>query len=179
MSLRSISIRLLALGCALLLACALSPAETSTKAPASGKKVVSSHSPSHKARKSKKTSGRRRGQQKMDGQRARAIQQALVREHYLDGKPSGVWDQKSQSAMEKYQADHGWQNKVVPDARALIKLGLGPSNDHLLNPESAMTTAPAAPAATRGKPASPNAPSAEPASTSSPDVPRIPENLRK
>jgi len=45
--------------------------------------------------------------------------------------------------MERYQADNGWQTKVVPDSRALIKLGLGPDPEHLLNPESAMTTAPA------------------------------------
>ena len=44
--------------------------------------------------------------------------------------------------MRRYQADHGWQSKTVPDARALISLGLGPSHDHLLNPESAMTTEP-------------------------------------
>ena len=44
--------------------------------------------------------------------------------------------------MRRYQADHGWQSKTVPDSRASIKLGLGPSHDHLLNPESAMTTAP-------------------------------------
>ncbi len=31
--------------------------------------------------------------------------------------------------MEKLQADNGWQVKLVPDARALIKLGLGPGND--------------------------------------------------
>jgi hypothetical protein len=42
--------------------------------------------------------------------------------------------------MEKFQADNGWQSKTVPDARALIKLGLGPNHDHLLNPDSAMTS---------------------------------------
>lgn len=31
--------------------------------------------------------------------------------------------------MARYQADHGWQSKVTPDSRALIKLGLGPSHD--------------------------------------------------
>jgi hypothetical protein len=56
--------------------------------------------------------------------------------------------------MRRYQADHGWQSKEVPDARALISLGLGPSHDHLLNPESAMTTAPAAPHAATLTPAS-------------------------
>lgn len=44
--------------------------------------------------------------------------------------------------MQKFQADHGWQSKTTPDARALIKLGLGPDHDHLLNPDSAMTTPP-------------------------------------
>ncbi len=53
-----------------------------------------------------------------------------------------MWDQESEEAMRRYQGDHGWQTKEVPDSRALIKLGLGPSNDHLLNPESAMTSAP-------------------------------------
>ena len=48
----------------------------------------------------------------------------------------------TKSAMEHFQAANGWQNKTVPDSRALIKLGLGPNHDHLLNPESAMTTAP-------------------------------------
>jgi hypothetical protein len=47
--------------------------------------------------------------------------------------------------MRRYQADHGWQSKTVPDSRALISLGLGPSHDHLLNPESAMTTGPEGP----------------------------------
>jgi len=69
----------------------------------------------------------------------------LIREHYLSGAPTGTWNDASEEAMRRYQGDHGWQIKEVPDSRALIKLGLGPSNDHLLNPESAMTTAPDAP----------------------------------
>jgi hypothetical protein len=47
--------------------------------------------------------------------------------------------------MQRYQEDRGWQSKTVPDSRALIRLGLGPSHDHLLNPESAMTMNAAAP----------------------------------
>jgi hypothetical protein len=42
--------------------------------------------------------------------------------------------------MVRFQQDHGWQTKMVPDARALIELGLGPRNDNLINPESAMTS---------------------------------------
>lgn len=85
-----------------------------------------------------------RGQQKIDSDRATSIQDALIREHYLTGDPTGVWDDQSVEAMRRYQGDHGWQTKEVPDSRALIKLGLGPSNDHLLNPDSAMTSTPIA-----------------------------------
>ncbi len=83
---------------------------------------------------------KRHGQQSMDARRTGQIQEALIRSHYLDGEASGVWDTKTQEALRRYQAANGWQSKVVPDSRALIKLGLGPSNDHLLNPESAMTS---------------------------------------
>jgi hypothetical protein len=105
-------------------------------------RTVSLHSNSGKKKKSKKSS---RGQQKIDPARAREIQEALIREHYLDGEASGTWDAKSQSAMQRYQENNGWQSKVVPDSRALIKMGLGPDHEHLLNPESAMTSEPEAP----------------------------------
>jgi hypothetical protein len=99
----------------------------------------------HSTRHSKKSKIKRvRGQRKIDSERATSIQQALIREHYLSGEPSGVWDQASETAMRRYQSDQGWQTKEVPDSRALIKLGLGPSNDHLLNPDSAMTSTPIA-----------------------------------
>lgn len=86
-----------------------------------------------------------RGQQAIDSGRARQIQEALVREHYLNGQPSGVWDGPTQEAMRRYQQAQGWQSKTVPDSRALIRLGLGPDHEHLLNPESAMTTGPELP----------------------------------
>ena len=98
-----------------------------------------------------------RGQQKPDTERTREIQEALVRENYLKGEPSGVWDQSTRVAMARFQQDHGWQTKMVPDARALIALGLGPSHAGLINPETAMTTPPmaaGADAGDRGLPAS-------------------------
>ena len=107
---------------------------------ANTKGTASTHA-THKGKKSRK-SARRRGQEKIDPARAREIQEALIREHYLDGTASGSWDARSQSAMQRYQADHGWQSKSVPDSRALIKMGLGPDHEHLLNPESAMTSQP-------------------------------------
>lgn len=87
-------------------------------------------------------SRKKRGQQAIDSPRARQIQEALIQQHYLDGEPSGKWDAATEAALRRFQSDQGWQTKTVPDSRALIKLGLGPSTDGLLNPESAMTTAP-------------------------------------
>lgn len=107
-------------------------AETSNKSK--------THSASSKKRRKKTT--RVRGQEKIDPERAQQIQEALIREHYLSGEASGQWNQATEDALRRYQADNGWQSKTVPDSRALIKLGLGPSKDHLLNPDSAMTTVP-------------------------------------
>ena len=110
----------------------------------SGVKKTSSNT---SGKRSRRKSSRLRGQQKIDSERAHAIQEALIREHYLSGAPTGTWNQACEEAMRRYQADHGWQSKTVPDSRALISLGLGPSKDHLLNPESAMTTVPDRPRA--------------------------------
>ena len=106
---------------------------------------TSAHSTTSKSKKSRKSAASRHGQQKIDPQRALEIQQALIREHYLTGKPSGVWNDETQQAMQRYQADNNWQSKTTPDARALIKLGLGPDHEHLLNPDSAMTSQSQAP----------------------------------
>ncbi len=69
--------------------------------------------------------------------RVREIQSALIRAHYLDGEPNGVWDSQTKSAMERFQGDNGWQTKRIPDSRALIKLGLGPDHADLINPDTA------------------------------------------
>jgi hypothetical protein len=106
-------------------------------------------SKSSRGKKGSKYSSRKRGQQAIDSGRARQIQTALIREHYMQGEPSGSWDGATQAAMKRYQADQGWQSKQIPDSRALIKLGLGPSHDHLLNPESAMTMPTTPPAVDR------------------------------
>jgi hypothetical protein len=69
------------------------------------------------------------GQRGIEPERATEIQNALIREHYLTAPASGQWDATTETAMQKYQADHGWQTKLTPDSRALIKLGLGPQTD--------------------------------------------------
>jgi hypothetical protein len=83
-----------------------------------------------------------RGQQAISSERAEQIQSALIREHRLDGEASGVWDQNTKDAMIRYQAENGWQTKITPDSRALIKLGLGPRHEGLLNPDSAALASP-------------------------------------
>jgi len=148
--------------------------KTATTASATSASATKSTSQTHTAstgkHSSRKKSGRARGQQKIDSERAEAIQEALIREHYLSADAKGTWNQASEEAMRRYQADHGWQSKTVPDSRALIKLGLGPSKDHLLNPESAMTTVPDAPRPESTPTSSHNAtPTTEPAPAPSPN----------
>jgi hypothetical protein len=64
--------------------------------------------------------------EEMPAERASQIQNALIKQGYLSGEPSGTWDTQTIAAMQKLQADNGWQSKITPDSRALIKLGLGP-----------------------------------------------------
>jgi peptidoglycan hydrolase-like protein with peptidoglycan-binding domain len=73
------------------------------------------------------------GQQSIDPGRVVQIQQALIREHYLAGETNGEWDEATKAAMQKYQADQGWQTKLMPDSRALKKLGLGPDYSNAIN----------------------------------------------
>jgi len=83
--------------------------------------------------KSKKKAKKTRGQQAIDSARVLEIQQALIREHYLNGEANGQWDTSTLSAMQKFQADQGWQTKLMPDSRALKKLGLGPDYSGAIN----------------------------------------------
>ncbi len=127
---------------------ATTPAAKHSTSKAHAKTV---HGKSSKHRRSKKGAWKRHGQQKIDAARASQIQEALIREKYLDGQPTGVWDSRTESAMQRFQTDNGWQSKVTPDSRALIKLGLGPNHEiDLTNVDTkstgsaAVTTAPAA-----------------------------------
>jgi hypothetical protein len=104
----------------------------------------------HKGKR--KASWKKKGQQGINSERATEIQQALIRQNYLSGEPTGVWDSRTQAALVKYQGDNGWQTKVVPDSRALIKLGLGPNySAELLNgPTKAAPAATPSTTASRG-----------------------------
>jgi Putative peptidoglycan binding domain len=125
----SLQARLTVIALAALVASPVYATTPSHHAPTSG------HS-SHKTKTKKAKTVK--GQRQIDPARATEIQQALIKENYLSGSPSGQWDAASQEAMKKFQSDHGWQTKIMPDSRALIKLGLGPQN-----PETAKAAAPA------------------------------------
>ncbi|MGH9541374.1 MAG: peptidoglycan-binding domain-containing protein [Terriglobales bacterium] len=60
--------------------------------------------------------------------RARQIQIALERAGYIH-HVSGHWDATTREAMKRFQENHHWQTRFVPDSRALIALGLGPKYD--------------------------------------------------
>lgn len=88
-----------------------------------------------KSHKTARTSHHKKshGQQGIDSARATEIQKALIREHYLTGDANGQWDSNTTAAMRKFQADQGWQTKLMPDSRALKKLGLGPDYSDAIN----------------------------------------------
>ena len=107
---------------ALLLATAITPCVAMThsrRGPTSPGKNTTKHS--------KATAKRSSGQRSIDDVRATEIQTALVKSGYMKDT-SGHWDSATESAMRKYQADNGWQTKLMPDSRAIIKLGLGGSS---------------------------------------------------
>jgi hypothetical protein len=91
----------------------------------------------HGTRKGKPKARKPRGQLAMEPGRVTEIQQALIRAHYLSGEANGKWDERTRATMQKYQADQGWQTKLMPDARALKKLGLGPDYSNAINAKNA------------------------------------------
>jgi hypothetical protein len=122
---------------------------TTTHKKTSTSHAHSSHSTSTaKSHKTSKSSHHKKlhGQQGIDSARATEIQKALIREHYMTGEPNGEWDSTTMAAMQKFQADQGWQTKLMPDSRALKKLGLGPDYSDAINASGSSFAAPKPPA---------------------------------
>jgi len=97
---------------------------------------------SHKSHKATKKAPKLRGQQAIDAERVTQIQTALISAHYLTGEATGKWDDATIAAMQKFQADQGWQTKLTPDSRALVKLGLGPDYSNAINAKDSSFAAP-------------------------------------
>jgi peptidoglycan hydrolase-like protein with peptidoglycan-binding domain len=63
---------------------------------------------------------------RLQPQRVEEIQQALAHAGYLDRDANGKWDSATRDAMLRYQTDHGFPATGLPEAKTLMKLGLGP-----------------------------------------------------
>ncbi len=59
-------------------------------------------------------------------QRIIEIQQALINAAELHQEPTGTWDEQTREAMRRYQKSNGVPATGLPDAKSLMKLGLGP-----------------------------------------------------
>jgi peptidoglycan hydrolase-like protein with peptidoglycan-binding domain len=102
--------------------------------------VASSHTRS--AHKSISKAKKLHGQQAIEPARVTEIQTALIRQHYLTGEADGQWSASTEAAMQKYQSDQGWQTRLMPDSRALKKLGLGPDYSGAINANGANFASP-------------------------------------
>lgn len=59
-------------------------------------------------------------------ERAGQIQQALIQAGDLHGQPTDHWDAQTRAAMKLYQQQNGFKPTGLPDAKSLMKMGLGP-----------------------------------------------------
>ncbi len=54
------------------------------------------------------------------------IQRALIQAGYLNQEPTGKWDDATRAAMRRFQEEHALPPTGMPEAKSLMKLGLGP-----------------------------------------------------
>ena len=62
----------------------------------------------------------------MSSGRVQEIQSALAKGGYYQGETTGRWDESTKAAMRQYQGANGFSPTGNPDAKSLMKLGLGP-----------------------------------------------------
>jgi len=67
----------------------------------------------------------------IQAERVRQIQKALAKAGVLHEEPNGRWDTATRDAMRQYQEQNGFSPTGLPEAKPLLKLGLGP---HPLSP---------------------------------------------
>ena len=63
---------------------------------------------------------------RIKAERVRQIQQALVEAGTLHEKPNGRWDRATRDAMKQFQKQNGFTPTGLPEAKPLMKMGLGP-----------------------------------------------------
>jgi len=142
------------------------PATASARKPVTHSTGAATHQAAavHKTGTRKKPARTLTGRQRLarlhlEPDRVQEIQQALVREGYLQGDANGRWDDRTRAAMLRYQTDHGFSATGLPDAKSIMKLGLGPHPLPLeLDPD--LARAPGPDAAKGNPPAEPLVPPA-------------------
>lgn len=113
---------------ALVISAGLGVCADSAQARSDSAKKKSSSTSSKKVRraKSSRRSGRReRGQKAPTPDRISEIQQALAKNGSFAGAPNGKWDGATVDAMKKFQEAHGLNPSGKLDAKTLQQLGLG------------------------------------------------------
>lgn len=99
------------------------PTRSSTRSPRKSSGKMTARAP----RRSRPLSYRRRmARLRPEPQRIAEIQRALAQAGYLRQEPSGTWDPATRDAMQRFQQEHGFPATGLPEAKSLMKLGLGP-----------------------------------------------------
>ncbi len=133
--------------------------------------TVSRKGRGRKAKPRRSTAYTRLARMQMDPARVESIQQALINSGAYHGAPTGQWDAQTRDAMARYQTANGFGVTGLPDAKSLMKLGLGPHPlpaelnkapaSAAVDPAGSAGIAPAEPAATPANKSGPG--SADPA----------------
>ncbi len=89
-------------------------------------------------RRSRTASARFRGQTHPTPDRYREIQTALQNAGFLDGEPTGKWDEPTVSALKRFQEEHEITPNGKINALSLIALGLGPKRGPAPGAESVL-----------------------------------------
>lgn len=89
---------------------------------------------SHHYRRTRYARSRRPGRPRLSipPTRAEQIQEVLIKDGDLHSAPTGRWDSQTREAMKQYQTKNGFHPTGLPDAKSLMKMGLGP---HPLPPQ--------------------------------------------
>src|SRR5579875_1648329 len=130
----------------------------STVARASHHRRFTHHS-SRSLRHRRRASSRRSRSLEIPRERAEQIQEALIQAGDLHEQPTGRWDEQTREAMKRYQQANGFNATGLPDAKSLMKMGLGPHPlpqdvDPLAQARSGLTPPPPA----SDRPSAPNLP---------------------
>jgi peptidoglycan hydrolase-like protein with peptidoglycan-binding domain len=100
--------------------------EKKTVAKPAAKRTTRRKTPSRTARRRPANSRSRLAKLQPEPERIQEIQEALIREGYLTQEPTGKWDDATRNAMRHYQESKGFRATGLPEAKTLMKLGLGP-----------------------------------------------------